>query len=158
MAYISPWHIAAVPSVPLFFAVMADAAEHTQTHTIKGAAAAGGESSRALVVLDAPLSPWWSLHFHSAQAAFVSNQQKCLKVKGDSTPLHHHHHPTTSSTPPPALLPDEFKAAARIIYFLSFSSLYMVESARINAAYEVSRRGRRDGEREKAQSLQILYL
>lgn len=62
----------------------------------------------------------------------MTNQQKWLKVKGDSTLPH---------SPPPAPPPDEFKAAASIIYFLSFSTLYMVESTRINAAHEVKRGG-----------------
>lgn len=151
VAYIRPWHITAIPSVLYFRSCRRRRPTRADTRSQRSGSGSRWNKSCSCM-FDTQLSPLrWSLRFDSAFAAFVPNQQKCLKVKGDwsTSPAHH-----LTSSPPPALPPDEFKAPARIIYFLSFSSLYMVESAHINSAYEVSRRGGRRrrwraGERKK---------
>lgn len=101
---------------PSFFAVMADTVEHKQTHTIKGSAAAGGETSRAPICLTLPGEACiWT--------AFVSNQQKCLKVNGDSTP-------SPNTRPPPAHLQPFRQMSSKLlresfIFFLFHHSTWL---------------------------------
>lgn len=102
------------------FAVMAATVKHTHTLT------QSKEQQQRQQVKQVVLSyvwrcfiPWPSLHFDSVFAAFVTNQQKWLKVKGDSTLPHPH------PTQPPAPPPDDFKAAASFIFFLFQHSTWL---------------------------------
>lgn len=130
------------------FAAMADAVKHTRTH-VRNQKSSRWNKSRSLMS-DAPLSSGEAYVSTRLLLPLWQINKRGLKLKGILAPSPPPHAPTPS--PPP----DEFKATASIIYFLSFSSLYMVESTRINAAYEVRRGSRRGG--ENPQSLQILYL